>query len=82
MVLCNRRTPAHESPSELGTDKAPEPKPDPTNDIALTVEPRPLEGVMEATKPIKVLIAAGAVNLTGGLPAHRPRNRHKAFEMG
>jgi hypothetical protein len=46
----------------------PPPKPDPRSDLELTVEPVPLAGVVEATRPIKVLIKAGAVNLSGGLP--------------
>jgi hypothetical protein len=60
-------TQQHEWPSELGTTEAPEPTPDPSCDIELTVEPRELH-VVEATRDIRVLIAAGAVNLNGGLP--------------
>jgi hypothetical protein len=58
----------HTWPTQLGTTEAPPPKPDPTNDIALTVEPRPLDGVVEATKDIRVLLSSGVVNLTGGMP--------------
>jgi hypothetical protein len=56
----------HTWPSQLGTT---EPPPPPTYDIKLTVEPRPLEGAVEATKDIKVLLDNSAVTLaTGGLP--------------
>jgi hypothetical protein len=58
----------HTWPTQLGTTEAPPPKPDPTNDIKLTVEPRPLDGVVEATRDIRVLLSSGVVNLTGGMP--------------
>ena len=62
-------SPPHEWQSELGTTEPPPPAPDPSFDVKLTVEPRPLEGVVEATRDVTVLLDHGAVSLaTGGLP--------------
>jgi hypothetical protein len=60
---------AHTWPTQLGTTEPPPPKPDPSCDLKLTVAPCPLgHDVVEATRPIRVLIASGAVDLAGGLP--------------